>query len=143
MEKLKLAAEIDPNLFEVSLENQRQLGVAGPKSPQKEADPHGKAQNEPGAKLDHGKARLGLVLGGFSPALEEVGKIGTFGANKYSPNGWLSVPNGVERYTDAMLRHWLKECKGEALDPETELLHAAHLAWNALARLTLILRERA
>lgn len=27
------------------------------------------------------------------------------------------------------------------LNPDSQLLHAAHLAWNALARLELILRE--
>jgi hypothetical protein len=99
-------------------------------------------QHEPGAKLDDGKVRVGLVLGAFANALTEVCKVGTFGAKKYTDNGWLEVPNGIERYTDAMLRHWLAEQTGEWLDQESELLHAAHLAWNALARLELILREQ-
>lgn len=82
-----------------------------------------------------------LVLGGFSHALMEVIKVGTFGAKKYTPNGWLEVPNGVERYSDAMGRHWLYEMQGESHDPDSKLLHAAHLAWNALARLELMVRE--
>lgn len=98
-------------------------------------------QHEPGAKLDLGKTRLGLVLGGFPRALEEVGKIGTFGAKKYTDNGWMSVPQGIERYTDAMLRHVLAEFKGETLDHDSGLLVAAHTAWNALARLELTLKE--
>jgi hypothetical protein len=98
--------------------------------------------HEPGAKFDDGKIRASLVLGTFANALIEVGKVGTFGAKKYSDNGWLEVPNGIERYTDAMLRHWLAEQTGEWLDRESELPHAAHLAWNALARLELILREQ-
>lgn len=107
-----------------------------------ERDPHGTAANTPGAKLDAGKNRLGLVVGGFSRALKAVGDVGTFGANKYTPNGWVSVPNGVERYTDAMYRHLLDEAAGEATDPQTGIAHAAHAAWNALARLDLMIRER-
>ena len=104
-----------------------------------EKDPSGLAAGSPGAKLDAGKNRLGLVLFGFAHALQEVGKIGTYGAKKYSDYGWMSVPNGEERYTDALLRHLLKEATGELLDPDTGLHHAAHAAWNALARLELII----
>lgn len=106
-----------------------------------EKDPNGLDQHQPGAKLDDGKNRLGLVLGGFSKALQEVGKVGTYGANKYTDNGWKSVPNGVERYTDAMYRHLLNEAIGERFDKDTGLLHAAHTAWNALAKLDLMLRK--
>ena len=98
-------------------------------------------QHEPGAKLDQGKNRLGLVLGGFSLALQEVGKVGTFGANKYSDNGWMEVENGIDRYTDAMMRHYMSEESGEKFDDETKLLHAAAVSWNALARLDLMLRK--
>ncbi len=107
-----------------------------------EYDPTGKAAHQSGAKLDGGKNRLALVLGGFSLALLEVGEVGTYGANKYSPNGWKAVENGVERYTDAMLRHLFAEMSGELRDKDTELLHAAHLAWNALARLEFLLRGK-
>lgn len=106
-----------------------------------EFDPLGKDPHEPGAKLDAGKNRLGLVFFGFTRALQAVGKIGTYGANKYTDNGWESVPKGQQRYTDALLRHLLREAEGEILDPDTNLHHAAHCAWNALARLELMLRE--
>ena len=106
-----------------------------------EKDPNGLDQHQPGAKLDDGKNRLGLVLSGFARALLEVGKVGTYGANKYTDNGWKSVPNAVERYTDAMYRHLLKEALDERFDKDTELLHAAHTAWNALARLDMIIRK--
>lgn len=79
---------------------------------------------------------------GFSRALQAVGEVGTYGANKYTDDRWVEVPNGGQRYTDAMLRHLLREAEGEACDPDTELLHAAHTAWNALARLDLMLRRR-
>jgi hypothetical protein len=51
------------------------------------------------------------------------------------------VPDGVNRYSNAMVRHLIKEGKGEFLDPDSSLPHAAHTAWGALARLELILRE--
>lgn len=108
----------------------------------KEADPHGKAANEPGAKLDAGKPRPGLVLGGFARALLAVTRIGTFGAMKYTDNGWQEVPNGEARYDDAKLRHWLYEKAGVEFDADSAELHAAHEAWNALARLDLIIRRK-
>jgi Domain of unknown function (DUF5664) len=106
-----------------------------------EKDPNGFAANKPGAKLDAGKNRMGLVMGGFARALLEVGRVGTYGANKYTANGWVEVPNGVERYTDAMYRHLASEAMGEEVDRDTGIRHAAHAAWNALARLDLAIRE--
>ena len=107
-----------------------------------ETDPSGLDQHEPGAKLDAGKIRAGLVLGGFARALTEVSKVGTYGAAKYTEAGWTQVAGGIDRYDDAGMRHWLAEHAGQRFDPDTELMHAAHAAWNALARLDLMLRER-
>jgi len=106
-----------------------------------ESDPNGKDAHDPGAKLDAGKPRMTLVLGGFGKALRAVAEVGTYGADKYSDNGWMQVPNGVERYTDALFRHIFDEQNGQELDSDTEMLHAAHAAWNALARLELKIRE--
>lgn len=105
-----------------------------------ESDPTGRKAGDAGAKLDAGKNRLGLVAFGFARALQEVGKVGTYGATKYSPNGWMEVPDGEARYTDAMLRHLMKEAEGEEIDAESGLVHAAQVAWNSLARLELKLR---
>lgn len=104
-------------------------------------DLFGKDPHEIGAKLDSGKIRASLVMLGFARALEEVSRVGTFGANKYTDNGWVEVPNGQQRYTDALFRHMLLEAKGEEVDSESGLYHAAHAAWNALARLDLMLRD--
>lgn len=108
---------------------------------QLEKDPTGRSPHTKGAKVDAGKPRMDLVLGGFSEALLEVAKVGTFGANKYTDDGWQEVPKGKERYSDAMLRHWAYEKSGEEFDNESNLLHASHLAWNALARLSFILKD--
>lgn len=105
-----------------------------------EKDPLGLSAGDAGAKLDSGKVRAGLVVGDFANAILAVAEVGTFGASKYSPKGWLSVPNGIERYDDAMLRHFLKEQAGELRDKDSGLLHRAHFAWNALATLELKLR---
>lgn len=97
--------------------------------------------NPLGIKFDSDKNRLGLVLHGFSRALQMVGQVGTFGAKKYAPNNWQFVEDAESRYTDALYRHLLAEASGELQDQESELLHAAHSAWNALARLELQLRK--
>lgn len=106
-----------------------------------EADPNGLHPNSPGAKLDAGKVRPSLVLGGFARALWEVSKVGTYGATKYTDNGWMEVADGDKRYDDAKMRHWLKEKMGEKCDKDTNLTHLAHEAWNSLARLDLYIRE--
>jgi len=106
-----------------------------------ERDPDGKDAHSAGSKLDAGKNRLGLTINGFARALRAVGEVSTYGANKYTDNGWQTVPNGAERYTDAMYRHLLAEAAGEERDEDTGLRHAAHAAWNALARLDLMIRE--
>jgi hypothetical protein len=84
---------------------------------------------------------MSLVLYGFADALIEVGKVATFGAKKYTRDGWKSVPDGIRRYTDAGMRHQLAEAK-EPFDKESGLLHASHAAWNALARLQLLLLNK-
>lgn len=104
-----------------------------------ETDPNGLTSTTPGAKLDHGKPDLSLLLM-FGKALSSVGDVGTFGANKYSRGGWQSVPDGLTRYTAAMLRHVFKSFY-EPYDPDSGLLHLAHATWNALAILELTLRK--
>lgn len=95
-----------------------------------------------GAKDDKGKLRMGLVISGFIPAILEVCKIGTFGANKYTANGWQEVEKGYDRYEDAMFRHWAAFKMGEKNDPESGFPHLAHFAWNALAILTFYLEGK-
>jgi len=108
-----------------------------------EKDPTGRNPNEPGAKVDAGKPCLYRgAINYFPRAIEAVAEVSTFGANKYCWGGWETVPDGVARYSDAMVRHLAKEAKGEVLDADSGLRHAAHFAWGALARLELMLREQ-
>lgn len=106
----------------------------------RESAPHGLDPHQPGAKLDAGKNRLGLVMRGFTRALFEVGRVGTYGAEKYTDNGWVEVENGKERYMDAAYRH-LAEDELSLIDTGTTLFHLAQAAWNLLAVLELRLRE--
>lgn len=89
----------------------------------------------PGLKYDEGKPNLSLVFSGFAKALQDVGHVGTFGARKYTPAGWKSVPNLQERYMSALLRHTFAVLDNEPFDCETGRHHLAHVAWNALAML--------
>lgn len=93
-----------------------------------------------GVKDDSAKPRLDLVLGDFDYALWEVGLVGTYGANKYTDRGWHEVENGIERYSNALLRHYFNS-KKEAIDSESGLPHLAHMAWNALAILQLYMES--
>lgn len=106
-----------------------------------ENDPNGYAPNQPGAKLDAGKNRVWLCVSGFSRALEEVAKVTTAGAVKYSPGGWMTVPDGASRYMEAFGRHMMEYGKGELVDKDTKCLHKAQMIWNLLASLELELRN--
>jgi hypothetical protein len=93
-------------------------------------------------KYDGGKTPV--FRGGvsyFPRAIEAVAAISAFGARKYAWKGWEGVDDGYNRYSDAMVRHLLSESKGEVLDPDSGLLHAAHAAWGALARLEILIKE--
>lgn len=106
-------------------------------------------QHAPGAKLDTGKVDLSLLLL-FARSLRELARVGDYGQAKYSRGGFLEVPNGPQRYTAAMLRHLFAEAEGQKFDDdpmleeygyEGQIRHAAQVAWNALARLELELRQ--
>lgn len=113
-------------------------------------DPLGKGQHEAGAKLDKDKSPVfDGVLQYFPRALKAVADLSNWGATRYTWEGWRSVPDGFRRYSNALGRHVLNEkIEGpwdlDALnDPKypAEILHATQVAWNALARLELLLNE--
>lgn len=107
-----------------------------------ESDPHGKDPHQPGAKLDHGKVDIvRFVLAYFPDAIEAVAGVSEYGAKKYTEMGWASVPDGYQRYTAAMGRHVVASARGEQFDI-SGLDHDAQIAWNALARLQLKLKDK-
>ena len=98
-----------------------------------EIDPSGIDAHTPGAKLDSGKLRVNLVPSRFVRALEGVGRVGSAGAEEYTDDGWLKVPNGIQRFGDAAGRHKIEIDKGEITDPKSGLPHFDHYVWNLLA----------
>lgn len=77
-----------------------------------------------GTKFDDKKVRLELL----SPiAIEEMGKVLTFGATKYDAHNWRK---GIKwsRVLGASLRHIMAFMGGQDKDPETGLNHLAHAA---------------
>lgn len=108
-----------------------------------EKDPTGKTIGQPGCKVDAGKAPvLQGFLHYFPRAVLAVAEISAFGVQKgYAWNSWETVENGINRYGDAEVRHLVKEAIEGPLDSQSQKLHAAHEAWNAMARLELICRE--
>jgi hypothetical protein len=74
-------------------------------------------------KHDQEKNRLDLLP--IRP-LEEIGKVLTHGAVKYTENNWR---NGFKwsRLIGAAMRHLFSFARGEDNDPETGLSHLAHL----------------
>ena len=98
-------------------------------------------EDQGGMKYDTGKVKANIIFEDFSDALYEIARVCTYGDKKYKRSSWKTVPNALERYSDAKSRHLLEQYRktgaGE-YDEESELLHAAHEAWGALARLQLI-----
>ena len=100
--------------------------------------------SKPGVKYDNDKSPVVRgVLHYFPRALEAVSKVSAAGAKKYTWNGWQTVPDGINRYSNALGRHLLAESFGPFDNGPggTNCLHAAQVAWNALARLELMLEH--
>ena len=93
-----------------------------------------------GVKYDEGKPRLGEMIVDFAIPMRELARVWEFGANKYEKSNWKKVDNAIDRYTNAMLRHLLAE-ETNLVDEESNLLHASHIAFNALARLYFIIHR--
>jgi hypothetical protein len=83
-----------------------------------------------GLKYDQDKIRYDLYP---LAAYEGCTKVLTFGAKKYAPNGWKSVPDAENRYYAALIRHLNAQKDyldsggvGLALDDESGLPHLDH-----------------
>jgi Domain of unknown function (DUF5664) len=97
-------------------------------SPVKEQQPESKPNlHTAGTKDDGGKLRYDLIPW---KAVKGLVKVLTFGANKYTPNGWRFVFDAKNRYTAAALRHLSSIQLGETHDPESGLRHIDHLMCN-------------
>src|SRR5687767_6881139 len=90
-------------------------------------------QEPSGLKYDSGKPRVELL---DSLALEGIGRVLAFGANKYAAHNWRG---GIaySRLIGAALRHIFAILKGEDVDPESGLPHVDHLGccWMFLSNM--------
>ena len=87
------------------------------------------SQVSAGHKDDQEKNRLDLIEPEF---IEGVGKVLTFGADKYEPNNWQKVEDAENRYYAAAMRHLMAWRKGEKTDPESGISHLYHVACNIM-----------
>lgn len=75
-----------------------------------------------GVKDDRKKLMFDLIPWGPITGLV---KVLTFGAMKYAPDGWKSVPNPIRRYKAAFLRHWAALEQGQFYDVGEKCLGCA------------------
>lgn len=84
--------------------------------------------NDQNAKRDAGKPRLTLVP---RKIITAIARVRMFGTDKYGdPDNWKKVE--VERYRDALFRHWLAYLDNpKGIDEESGLPILWHVACNA------------
>lgn len=92
-----------------------------------------------GIKHDSGKPKIGQMIIDYKVPLLELCKVFEHGAATYGLSNWKQLEDGKDRFTNAMIRHFLSE--DELYDKETGLLHAAQVFFNAGARLYYIVQE--
>ena len=91
-----------------------------------------------GLKYDSAKPKMNLLP---PKALIEVGKVLTFGAEKYGPENWKELEDLQNRYTAGALRHIFAHMDGEQLDPESGTSHLAHALCCLLFKLEIELEN--
>jgi hypothetical protein len=99
-----------------------------------------------GKKYDQSKAPVAQGCFNYFPrALLAVAEISKYGVEKYkvpyADKNFAKVNDALNRYADAAARHKLYEIIDGPYDPESKYLHAAHAAWNELARLEMMLAD--
>ena len=79
------------------------------------------------AKFDSGKPQLTLVP---TQIIEDIARIREYGVKKYKdPENWKRVE--INRYRDAMFRHWLAYVNDpHGIDEESGMPHLWHVACN-------------
>ena len=92
-----------------------------------------------GIKHDAGKPKIADMIFDYKVQLLELCKVFEYGTKTYGLGNWKELEDGKERFTNAMMRHFLSE--DEVYDTETGLLHASQVFYNVGARLYYILKE--
>lgn len=79
-------------------------------------------------KADQAKRQWSLLP---MRALEPVVDVLAHGAKKYSVDNWMKCDD-IQRYKDALARHFVAYQAGEWDDPDSGLPHLAHLGCNCV-----------
>jgi hypothetical protein len=58
--------------------------------------------------------------------VQDIVQVLTYGAQKYTGEGWKHTPDASNRYFAALMRHLVAWRSGRVLDEETGLSHLAH-----------------
>lgn len=82
-------------------------------------------------KQDRGKVRVDLVEPSF---IMSVARIMTYGIEEqyYLEDSWKEVPNAINRYYAALMRHILAWRGGNDYDDQSRFHHLAHAAANIM-----------
>ena len=86
-------------------------------------------ENCGGIKHDNNKLQYALIE---PAALKSLAEVLTFGAAKYTIDGWKKVPNAKTRYLNALLRHIESYRAGVLIDNEFGCSHLAHAMANIM-----------
>jgi len=90
-----------------------------------------------GRKDDHEKLDWSILFEYFTPELEEVVRVLTFGAKKYGRDNWRHVLELQQRYSGALFRHIMPFVSNdEPYDKESGFSHGAHAICNILFKLS-------
>ena len=97
-----------------------------------------------GVRADRAKPQVNSgVFEYFPEAIEIVARVSEYGTTKYgielSAKNWRKLDSAIERIENSLARHVIRPSR--RLD-ESGLPHIAHVAWNALAILQLIIEEK-
>jgi len=86
--------------------------------------------SEKGLKHDSTKPDYSLLDYTF---IEDLIRVLTHGATIYGRNNWQNfTPEDIPRFASAIMRHTAAILKGEHTDPDSHLLHAVHIAAEAM-----------
>lgn len=94
-------------------------------------------------KLDAGKAPVWQGFIDYFPnAMIAVAWTSEYGWRKYGEwGGWRKLPNAIRRYFDGNARHNILNSIETYDDGDSGLAHAVQDAWNAMAKLELLILE--
>ena len=102
---------------------------------------------KPGKKYDQNKAPVVRGFMHYFPrAIKAVADVSKYGLEKYKlkyeEKNFLNVEDAFGRYLDANGRHLLDMAIDGTHDLESQRLHLAHQAWNAMSALEVFLIEQ-